>query len=430
MIEVFILIWLLLVLVLTFYRIEWGVSLFLAYLILVPVMRFSFNGLELGENIFNFIFLFGYFSHANKRGYKTQWKPFIPFLTYFFLLLVIMPFQGEVPLNIMLNQWRVDIMRTLILPFVIWNLIANDILYIKIFRNTFLVSISIAVVYGLFLTTTGGFNPYIMSLTGFTNVNDLSGYYAAEGSGRMFGRISSVFVHPMQYALFIGFSFVYIFQLCKKTNIYIIVLLVSLGISAITCGVRSVLGGLAVTIVYYLMKIHNYKVVFVAIIIAVVVNHIIGSIPELSAYMGSMVDFNNESESVGGSSFDMRLYQLNGAINEASKNPIFGLGYGWTGYYHAIHGDHPICLAFESLIFIIICNWGLVGGFIWCVLLFLYFRNYRNMNIDDIVLLDCLIVFYVVYSCITGEYGYMRYFALFYILMLGNSIECKKVSLR
>jgi hypothetical protein len=416
-----------LVLVLIIAKIKWGVALFLAYFFVVPVRHVLFLGLELGENVLYLSFLVGYFFQANRKCYKTTLQPLIPFLIYFFLLLAIMPFQNEMPFLTMLNRWRIDFLRTLILPFVIWNLMVNDCSCIKLFRNTLLISIFIAVGYALFLITQGGINPYIMLFMDLLTLKqDMEAYYIAEGAGRLFGRISSVFVHPMQYALFLGLSIVYFFHLRAKINIYIyIVLIVALGLSAVTCGVRSVLGGLAITFFYYFLKVRRFEMVFFVIVLTIFFYSIIKLLPEMSSYLGSIFEFDNSNNDVAGSSIDMRFSQLDGAIKEASRNPMFGLGYGWTEYYKSIHGDHPICLAFESLIYVIVCDWGWSGFIIWVVLLFLYFRNNRNMNIADVLLPGCLIIFYIIYSCITGDSAYMRYFLLFYIIMQGDNMESK-----
>lgn len=159
------------------------------------------------------------------------------------------------------------------------------------------------------------------------------------------------------------------------------------------------------------------------IVVALVVYFIADSIPELSKYLGSMADINNTKGDVSGSSVDMRLNQLEGAIKEGNKNPLFGLGYGWTGYYMSLRGDHPVCLAFESLIYVIICNFGLFGFAIWTYMVFKYLKNNRIMHLSENVLFDCLIVFYISYSCITGEYGNMKTFLIFYILMLCNQLQ-------
>lgn len=325
----------------------------------------------------------------------------------------------------MFNSWRVDIMSTLFLPFVMWNVAKAEPSSVKWFRNAMLVAIAIAVGYGLFLTTTGGLNPYIMSIMNLLGVKqDMESYYEAAGGGRLFGRISSVFVHPMNYAFFLGLSFIYVFQSRQYIKkVFIALLLIAVGASAITCGVRSVLGGLVVAVAYFFLMSKDYKMMIGVIVVALVVYFIADSIPELSKYLGSMADINNTKGDVSGSSVDMRLNQLEGAIKEGNKNPLFGLGYGWTGYYMSLRGDHPVCLAFESLIYVIICNFGLFGFAIWTYMVFKYLKNNRIMHLSENVLFDCLIVFYISYSCITGEYGNMKTFLIFYILMLCNQLQ-------
>ena len=418
-------IWLLLVLVLSFWNLKWGVVLFLMYMVLVPYMKLQIGGFELGQNLFNTAFLASYFYYASKKKVKTDWRPLMPFIVYYLTSLAVMPFQTHTPFSFMLNSWRVSIMGTLFLPFVMWNVAKAEPSSVKLFRNAMLVAIAIAVGYGLYLTTVGGFNPYIMSLIGLMDVKiDMESYYEAEGGGRLFGRISSVFLHPMNYAFFLGLSFIYVFQSRQYfKKIIIALLLIAIGASAITCGVRSVLGGLVIAVAYYFLVSKNYKMMIGVIAVALVVYAIANSIPELSKYLGSMADVNNKKGDVSGSSIEMRLNQLNGAIYEGSKNPLFGLGYDWTGYYMGLKGEHPICLCFESLIYIIICNYGLFGFVIWTYMVLKYMKNNRMMHLSENVLFDCLIVFYISYSCITGEYGYMKLFLIFYVLMLCNQLQ-------
>ena len=349
----------------------------------------------------------------------------MPFVVYFIATLCVMPLQSHVPFGIMFNSWRVDIMSTLFLPFVMWNVAKAEPSSVKLFRNAMLVAIAIAVGYGLFLTTTGGFNPYIMLLINLMDVTqDMESYYEAEGGGRLFGRISSVFVHPMGYAFFLGLSFIYVFQSRQYIKkIIIALLLIAIGVSAITCGVRSVLGGLVIAVAYYFLMSKNYKMMIGVITVALVVYAIADSIPELSKYLGSMADINNKKGNVSGSSVEMRLNQLEGAIKEGSKNPLFGLGYEWTRYYHSLKGDHPVCLAFESLIYVIICNSGIFGFFLWAYMVVKYLKINRRMKLNENVLFDCLMVYYLSYSCITGEYGYMKLFLIFYVLMLCNQLQ-------
>lgn len=314
-------IWLLLILGLSFWNLKWGVVLFLLYMVLVPYVKLRFGGIELGQNLFNFAFLVSYFVYVKKYRVRTDWKPLLPFVIYFAAILFIMPFQTHVPLEVMLNSWRLNIMGTLFLPFVMWNVAKHEPSSISLFRNTIFVSILVAVGYGLFLTTTGGVNPYIMFFRTSLNFDDYYiDYYAADGGGRLFGRISSVFVHPMTYALFLGLSFIYVFQSRHVINKYLTsILLVAVGISMITCGVRSVLGGMVAAITCYFLMSKNYKMMLGIIVIAFAGSILIDSLPELSAYLGSITDIHNKKGAVGGSNIEMRLSQLEGSINEASS---------------------------------------------------------------------------------------------------------------
>ena len=351
----------------------------------------------------------------------------MPFVFYYIAVLFLMPFQGGVPLNIMMNSWRVSIMSTLFLPFVMWNVMRYDKSSIKLFRNTVLIGISVAIGYGLLLTTMSGLNPYIM-LMPLENDIDMARYYEAADTGRMFGRISSVFIQPMTFALFIGLSFIYLFYI--KENIKKTILIILLGavtIMALLCGVRSVLGGLAVAIFFYFFIEKNYKYFFCGSIIIGIFYVIISQIPELSSYLSSLVDVNDKQGNVTGSSFDMRINQLYGAIDIAQKNPLFGLGYEWTNYYQIMKGHHPVCLAFESLIFMIICNHGIFGFLIWTMIIFKYFDFNKRFRLKNTTIVNSLMVFYISYACITGEYGYMSYFLIFYVLMLCENKIKKRI---
>ena len=418
-------IWLILVLFMSFYKLKWGIVLFLAYMVLVPEVRFQIGGFRLGQNLFTTAFLLSFILYATRNRMRLHWQPLIPFLIFFGVWLVMMPFQ-PIPAGWMLNMWRVNAMGMLILPFVMYNVMVDDPTSIRLFRNTMLVCIVIAIGYGLVLTRMEGENPYqsLCSLV-FTSDKpgqDMESYYAAEGGGRLFGRISSVYRHPMGFALFIGLSLIYIYALRKNFRRWIFLLLfVLIVVMAIACGVRSVLGGLVVALAFYLLVRRSFK-----LLIAVCAIYFIGTIvfeqmPEVANYVGSIADIHNKQQAVSGSSIDMRLEQLQGALKEASRSPIWGLGYNWTGYYKSIHGDHPVCLAFESLIYVAVCNGALVGCLLWIYLIIAVMVNNVRLT-NNSALLNTALVFWIAYACITGEYGYMKTFLIFYVLMLGEQL--------
>lgn len=410
-------VWLACVVILSFVKLKWGICFYLVYSILVPYVELGIPGLGRGHIMV--LMAFSYFIHYHKYLKNLNIKPIIPFLTYFIVSLLIIPFQNETPWDYMMTWWRRDVLGTLFLPTILWNVMRIDNSAIVLFRNTLLFCIIIAIGYGLFQTTLGGFNPYILAFSQYMVLDvDIQAYYTEE-TGRVFGRISSVFYHPMSFALFIGLFLIYLFYIRKELgNCISYIFLAATTVMALVCGVRSVLGGLFLTGIYYLIMKRSFKIVFYVILAGLVGIVILSFLPSLSDYLSSIKQPGN----IRGSSLEMRLEQLGGAIDEAEKNPLFGLGYNWTDYYNSKNGDHPICITFESLVFVIICNSGLVGIFLWSYLILKSFVTNARMKVRDVYIVNALMVFYIFYSVITGEYGYMKYYLLFYILMIGESL--------
>ena len=250
--------------------------------------------------------------------------------------------------------------------------------------------------------------------------------YLTRDTGRMFGRITSVFIHPMSFGLFLGLSLVFIYSCIRKVNVYIIAILSLLVlINVFTCGVRSVIAGLAISILFYLLLIRKFKIFAGAAVVMVIIYGVISSIPEMSEYVSSIVD--SKSTNIGGSSLELRINQFLGCFDIISNNPLFGKGFDWHQYYMQSHVIHPKLLAFESLIYVVLCNFGFVGVILWFVYVFKMYKYMRSLgSIKEILLPLTLFVFYLSYSCITGEYGYMQVFILFYIIMIGDFYVTKK----
>jgi len=410
------------ILLLCFINIRWGTVLFLVYSLLIPIASITIGTLHIGDNVVKTTLVLSLiYNFKLKHNYKFSWKLLMPFVVYFIIEILIIPFQSETPISWMLDKWRFEIMRTMFGAFVVYNVLSVYPHSVKLFRNSLLISIFIAATYGLFLTTTGGINPYILEIVSEKGSNldaeDLTTYFSDES--RLFGRISSVFTHPMNFGLFIGLSFIYVYSVRKKISKWIFIPLISiLGVDSIVCGVRSCIGGLVVAVAYYLAFSKNLKVGITALIIGLVGYNIISQMQEVSSYLGSMTDIHGKNSDVQGSSIEMRLNQLNGCLKEIQNSPILGKGYEWVGYYKSNWGDHPVILSFESLIFVILCNNGFLGFIIWGWMIFAIIRNNHKLQLSDSIVADSLLIFYIAYSCITGEYGYMQYYLLFYICLI------------
>jgi O-antigen ligase len=149
-------------------------------------------------------------------------------------------------------------------------------------------------------------------------------------------------------------------------------------------------------------------------------------IPQLSDFQDLFTSvFSSDSKKIYGSSSTLRFEQFEGALNEISDSPLVGKGFGWTGYYSSIKGDHPVMLAFESLIIVILCNNGFIGLIIWFIFFILILKlNRKITNVKtDILFLDLTLGTYVLYSIGTGDFGYLQYFSTFYTFKIINCLN-------
>lgn len=410
------------ILALSFFKLKWAIAIFVVYMVVVPVISILWGDNYYGLNVVCLFLGLAYFVYALRLRQTFSFKPLLPFIIYFLLTLIEIPFQYQ-SMDISFSYWKQDMMKALIIPFAIWNIVIHDASSINVFKKSLIIAIIIAVGYGLFQISLYGANPYQMLVIQTMGQVDFDweSYYLAVGSGRLFGRISSVFLHPMSFALFLGLSFIYLLFQKQSMNKHLwIIVFFATSLCILLCGVRSVLGALAIAGIYFLLVRRNYKIILAMAILGLVAFLIISQIPSLSVYLSSMTDVHNSGQ-VSGSSIEQRFSQLEGALYESEKNPVFGGGYGWTSYYQKIRGDHPKCLAFESLILLIICNMGFIGFVIWGVVCKCYFNGVEKIkNKSQRVLLNMLLIFYIAYSMITGEYGYMKYFLIVYIVMYAS----------
>lgn len=436
---------------LCFWNIKYGLAVYICWFLLVPFNQIQFGGIGLGVNFVNTLLLMAFIFNMVK--YKQKWdsdkqklikegnilrtifflkyrgKPelaisiFKPFIFYYGVFLLIIFFQNETPLGWQLNYWRQNLMQTILLPIYVWHTMKWDASSINLFRKSLFLVIILSAIYGICLMPLHGFNPYIMEIQVLKGEEYQLGYALAEGSGRMFGRISSCFTHPMAYGLFLGLSFIFVFSYRKKISTTLFVFMIGmLSINVVACGVRSSLGALCVAMCFYLLFNGEAKLFLRTILIVIVGLVIVLQIPELSDYVTSIIDFQQKHTAVGGSSFDMRLSQLEGCFSEITNSPLIGKGFGWHLYYIEKYGDHPILLAFESLIFVVLCDNGVLGLLIWFGFVSYIIYNSQQLVKKDRASLYALVLFYIIYCCFTGEYNYLRLFLLVYVISVADKI--------
>lgn len=393
-----------------------GICLYLIYMFLVPTIKIELPGFSIGE-LFTSIFLLFIVTFRNlNKIKKIDFTLFKPFFFLYIAQFIILFMGNSIPLSESLSAYVRALSSSIFIPLSLFIIINTETYSYKYIKRTMLVIIFMEIGYGLLLITMPGINPYMIMMNTVYGGSFDESYASDFTGGRLLGRISSFFPHPMMYGLFLGFVVLFIAFLLKNKLINKKIGYITITISVIcilTCGVRTPIAALIVAISYYIYRRKNIKIFVYSIIGIVVIIGVLNQVPGLRDYIYSI--FDSSSDKVSGSSLGMRLDQLQGCFDIIKENKLFGQGFGWNNYYWGKYGDHPILLAFESLIFVVLCNEGYVGALVW-----IFFSVYFIKKIKDNEI-NAMFVYYLSYAIITGESGtfsYLRLFLIFAIILL------------
>ena len=422
-----------LIIILMFLKPLKGVMLYLIYFFLAP--NLIVGDTILGTRTVALLLLAAFMVTMYKHTPSIVYKQIRPFLLFYGLQFFLIPFSFDA--NYSLNAWMLSACK------VIFSLILASAIYLEnekqktnILVHVFCGIFILIIGYGLFLTTMPGLNPYQMILQPIFG-GEFNEAYAAGNSGlstnitlsegRLFGRISSVFNHPMTYVLAIGLFFIFLFAYIRKKWLLCIFLIVT-SLAIITSGVRTPIAALGITGLFMLIYYRKYKFFFYAILVIGLLLYIVPLISEDAAdYIASI--FNSDDSATKGSSLEMRLSQLDACLKIIADTPFVGKGIDWTGWYMSTKGGHPQALFFESLLFVVICNMGFVGIVLWIVFVVSYIKTVHRYFPEKSIrtILYGILVYYISFAGITGEYGYLPIFMVFYVMVIGvNNARMRK----
>ncbi len=396
---------------------------FTALFILAYSYKFSVIGLNMSLNLLVILCIptcIKYLDTSKRYDYKILH----PFLFLQISRLLVMPFQQDVPISYQLAMWFKHSVFLLIIPYIIWRIGFYDVIWSGKLMKTIRISSVIALCYAILLIFLGGNNPYQSIMVEYTGGKEaaaaITRYFSAGDTGRMFGRISSTFNHPMLWCVFLVNLF-YVFWVIydkKSKNRKYLYLMLLVSVCVFTSGVRSGLFALFIGLFIFILTTNSRRVRTQMIGVSMLILGISSQIPYVQTYVGSMFASEEDTE-IKGSSVEMRILQLGGCLDEISSCPIQGKGYGWVEYYkvETKNGDHPVILGFESLLYSVLCESGFLGVAIWIIFIVLLFRTNRLgfLTRDQIPKLDAMIVSFFVYVMVTGGGGQDLYaFCLLY----------------
>lgn len=413
------------IIIFSFLDLNLAVAIYVAYQILVPGMMVNFAGISFSYNVINLLLLMMFLLHfCKKEERKLNFEVISPFLFLFIALLALTLVQWETPWEWQFNYWRGSFMQVCILSFIIWNRGIQEPKMLNYICWALFISFIISGIYGIYLMQLDGENQYASEMSEYFGIRDAVDFYSKSNDPRLgfsnAEKIQSTMAHPMTWALCLCFFFVLILTLIQKfNNIFYWLFLAFISFSILISGVRTAIAAMVIGVFYYLIRLKNFKLIALALGVIFCTTIIIVLNKDLSNIFTSFIDVSGRKSNVSGSSISMRLDQFNGALKEMEGHELFGKGYEWTSYYMEKIGDHPVLLDFESLIFVILCNSGIAGIFIWMTFFTSLFRTHRRLlyKRHSIYLLDTIVIVYLSYSIGTGEYGYLVFFSIFYSLL-------------
>lgn len=295
-------------------------------------------------------------------------------------------------------------------------------------------------IYGLFCYITQS-NPLLSSIFEYTGVEDeMLSHFSQESRGGLTGRIQGFTSHPLVYAgelLMSFFLYLYSINIRGGRHYSSVILLLLIVLNIFITGCRSAIIGLVGGIIlYFLLPSTNkyFRKQFLKIILTFSFIGLVCTslIEEYRDYLNSIVFFWQESENtVVGSSFYLRIGQLYSSFQIISgdvRSFLFGLGHNWCNMYALSHnGMHPDLYGFESIVFVGIIEFGIIGFFALTLgLFFIYYRLSVKYGKSSVII--AAIFGYLTFQIFTGDYS-SDHFLIFTLLMIKNQYLINKNSI-
>lgn len=372
-----------------------------------------------------FIIILGFFTRKRNLVFKTNIDTDVSNFCYYLVLINIpfMLFSTDLSFVTQLNLIKSQIVYILLIM-VMWkwrpcskNILDKQILSLNI-------STIIVCLYGLYtyITMTNPYMDFMSQYSTKDNLSDLLAFSLEDARGILHGRITGTSLYTIQYGIMLV-SFFFIlsaFYFIRKKNIFEYSVYLLIVINIYLTGSRGPLGALMVGCLFFILRKLNWTKRITYVSIFSILTLIIW--PYIEPYLLLFTDKN-----AGGSSFEMRKEQFGGALSMVAgdmQSLLFGRGLGYTSYYLANFGRHPIALNFESTHVSGIVNYGALGlVFIFLgkiiFLLYIAIKAYRKKLVDNKTfnLLLAFILTYFIYNMLVGNV-YEGLFLVCYFLSL------------
>lgn len=370
-----------------------------------------------------FIIILAFLTRSRNLGFKTDIDKHV--INYcFYAVLIYLPFiflSTDLSPFIQLNNIKSQFLFIILLV-VIWKWNPCDISTLKIQAFGINLSTIFLCIYGVYTYITMT-NPYMDFMSQYSTTEDLTELLARsmeDSRGNLHGRITGTSLYTIQYGIMLVILLFTLISVNIKRNFIAYVTFALILLNIYLTGSRGPLGALLIGLLFYVSRVLNWekRIIYVSVFGFLI---FLGW-SYIEPYLALFTD-----QDVQGSSFEMREMQFAGALSMVIDNMqslLFGRGIGYTSYYNAHYGAHPLALYFESTHVSGIVNYGVLGLifiFLGKILFLLYIAvdAYRRKLIDNETfnLLLSFLIAYFIYNILVGNV-YDSFFILSYFVSL------------
>ncbi|SDD87601.1 O-antigen ligase like membrane protein [Dyadobacter soli] len=427
--------------VVSYYRIQTGFALVVAFRLLIPpVVRIDLKVAEISLNSCFILMIIG-ITILNFITKKLKVPPFtrstLKPLALFLGASLVLTFLGGKLTAVQSISSLMQFIYTEVTLGVIGWIIYNQEEDIRQFVKIIGYSVVLMGVYGLFCYVTLT-NPYVslMNLIYSPKMNAL-GFMEEQRAG-IAGRIQGTMLHPLIWGGACMLLFYFITLSSRRASVYYTIsLLALLFLNVVFSGSRAALLALLFGIGYYFMASNvrlKLRLVAYGLGIFTFVAGLIYLVPSFSKYQSffeSTVyfwdDTYQKTGAVKGSTVDLRVNQLHGSFDMIESSPMFGLGQGYTAYYSSKYGIHPVLAGFESVVFMSLVETGIVGLILWIALFIGLFRVAHELSRRagkslslETALLSTFLASYCIFIVFTGIQSTFYLFLILFLVQVKN----------
>lgn len=427
--------------VVSYYRLQTGFALVVAFRLLIPpVVRIDLKVAEISLNSCFILMILG-LTILNFITKKIKIPPLtratLQPLAFFLAALLVLTFLGEKLTTMQRIGSLMQFVYTEVTLGVVGWIIYNKEEDIRQFIRIVGVSVLLMGGYGLFCYATLT-NPYVslMNLI-YAPKMDALGFMEEQRAG-IAGRIQGTMLHPLIWGGACMLLFYFMTLASRRASLYYTIsVLAVLFLNVVFSGSRAALLALLFGIGYYFitsnvklkLRLVSYGLALFAFLAALI--YLVPSFSKYQNFFESTVyfwdDTYQKTGAVKGSTVALRLSQLNGSFDMIESSPIFGLGQGYTAFYSSTYGIHPVLAGFESVVFLALVETGIVGLILWITLFLGLFRlalglarkGGKSLSLET-TLLSTFLASYCIFIVFTGIQSTFYLFLILFLVQVKN----------